>query len=285
MAPFRLIQVSDPHLSRQKAYFQENWEAFLTAMRADPPDLIVVTGDLCFDAVEQPDDLAFARAQMDRLAVPWRAIPGNHDIGDQWPDLTFKQPVDERKRRLWLEHFGADWWVSDHGGWRLIGLNAMLFDSGLAAEADQWAWLESTLAERHGRDVVLFVHKPLFLDDPEACADSSLHYASGTRRRLLDLAGRHGVRAIGSGHLHRHWAGAHRDVALIWAPSAGFVMGGFPPGLAVGETRVGYVEYRLEPGALSHRVITPDGFAANDMRETMARLKSTINLPPRPWPG
>lgn len=284
MADFRLIQVSDPHLSRQKAYFQENWEAFVAAMRADPPDLIVVTGDLCFDAIEQPDDMAFARAQMDRLPVPWRAIPGNHDVGDQWPDLKFRQPVDGRKRRLWLDHFGPDWWVSDHAGWRLVGLNAMLFDSGLPEEAEQWAWLATVLEGREDRDVMLFVHKPLHLDNPEATADSTLHYAAGTRRRLMDLA-RHGVRAIGSGHLHRRFAETYQGMQLVWAPSSGFVMGGVPPGLPVGETEVGYVEYRLGAGVLSHRFVLPPGFERNDMTETMARLKSTVNLPPKPWVG
>lgn len=285
MADFRLVQVSDPHLSRQKAYFQENWEAFLAAMRADPPDLIVVTGDLCFDAIEQPDDMAFARAQMDRLPVPWLAIPGNHDVGDQWPDLKFKQPVDAAKRQRWLDHFGPDRWASDHGGWRLVGLNAMLFDSGLPEEAAQWTWLDTALEGRAGRDVVLFVHKPLYLDDPETTADSTLFYAAGTRRRLMDLAQRHGVRAIGSGHLHRRFVDAHQGVQLVWAPSSGFVMGGFPPRLPVGETEVGYVEYRLGAGVLSHHFVRPPAFALNDMSETMARLKSTVNLPPKPWVG
>jgi hypothetical protein len=31
-------------------------------------------------------DLRHGRAQLDRLSAPWRAVPGNHDIGDNpWP--------------------------------------------------------------------------------------------------------------------------------------------------------------------------------------------------------
>ena len=193
--------------------------------------------------------------------------------------------VDAAKRRLWMDHFGPDWWVSDHAGWRLVGLNAMLFDSGLPEEAEQWAWLDTVLEARAGRDVLLFVHKPLYLDDPGTTADSTLFYAAGTRRRLMDLALRHAVRAIGSGHLHRRFVDAHHGVQLVWAPSSGFVMGGFPPRLPVGETEVGYVEYRLGDGVLSHHFIRPPAFALNDMSETMARLKSTVNLPPKPWLG
>jgi len=277
---FRLVQVSDPHLSRHKAYFRNNWEAFVAAMRADPPDLIVATGDLCFDAVEFPDDLAFAKARMDELPVPWIAIPGNHDIGDQPPDLKFKQPVDDVKRDRWIAQFGPDWWARDVAGWRLVGLNAMLFDSGLAAEQEQWDWLDGALA---GRRVILFVHKPLYLDDPASEEDSTLFYARGTRNRLLDLARRHDVRAIGCGHLHRRFAGSHDGLPLIWAPSSGFTMAGSPSGRGIGEAEVGYVEYVLDGDRLTHRFVRPDSLEANDMTETMQRLKSTVNLPLKAW--
>lgn len=282
-ATFRLVQVSDTHLSRHKAYFQSNWERFLDLMRADPPDLVVVTGDLCFDAVEFPDDVAFARRQMDRIPCPWRAIPGNHDIGDQWPDLKFKAPVDDAKIGLWRDSFGDDRWVQDHGGWRLVGLNGLVFDSPLAEERAQWDWLEAALAGRDGREVLLFVHKPLYLDDPAATGESTMHYGAGTRARLLDLARRHGVRAISSGHLHRHWSGRDGEVDLVWAPSCAFVIGGFPPRLPMGRLEVGYVEWRLAAGSATHRIVVPDGFDLNDMAQTMARLKSTVHLPPKPW--
>ena len=277
---FRLVQMSDPHLSRHKAYFRNNWEAFVAAMQDDPPDLIVATGDLCFDAVEFPDDLAFARERMEELPCPWLAIPGNHDIGDQPPDLKFKQPVDDIKRDRWIAQFGPDWWARDVAGWRLVGLNAMLFDSGLAAEAEQWAWLEQALT---GHRVLLFVHKPLFLDDPASDEDSTLFYARGTRRRLLDLARRHDIRAIGCGHLHRRFAGDHDGLPLIWAPSSGFTMAGSPSGRGIGEAEVGYVEYGLGADGFTHRFVQPAGFVGNDMTEAMQRLKSTVNLPLKAW--
>jgi alkaline phosphatase D len=285
MAAFRLLIVSDTHLSRHKAYCQDNWEAFLRAVPREAPDLVVMTGDLCFDALEFPDDLAFARGQLDRMGVPWLAIPGNHDIGDQPPDLKFKVPVDALKRGRWLDALGADWWLRDVGDWRLIGLNGMLPDSALPAEAEQWRWLDAALAERGGREVLLCIHKPLFVLDPDTVVDSTQHYAIGTRRRLLDLSARHGVRAIVSGHLHRRWAGAHAGVELIWAPSAGFIMGGEPPRLPIGETEVGYVMVELDARALSHRFVCPSDFAPNDMAETMARLGSTVHMPLRPWVG
>ncbi|MBM4073580.1 MAG: metallophosphoesterase [Planctomycetes bacterium] len=282
MSEYRIVQVSDPHLSRYKAYYQQNWETFLQLMAENPPDLVVCTGDLCVNGVEHDDDLAFARTQLGRLGVPWLAIPGNHDIGDQPPDLKFKKPVDEHKRARWLERFGDDYWHVDRGGWRIIGLDAMLFDSGLAPELTQWAWFERALRECGGRPVLLFVHKPLFLDDPHETKTSSLYYGVDTRQRLVELARHHDIRVIASGHIHRHWETEHAGVKLIWAPSSGFIVTGHPKGVTVGTCEVGFVEYRLSAGSIAHRFNLSPRFVPNDMREVMETLKSTVYLPPRP---
>lgn len=280
MTNFRIVQVSDPHLSRYKAYYYQNWETFLRLMVEDPPDLVVCTGDLCVNGGEHDDDLVFAREQLGRLNVPWLAIPGNHDIGDQPPDHKFKEPVDDEKRVRWLQRFGNDYWHADRGSWRIIGLDAMLFDSGLPAEVEQWTWFEQTLAARSGRPVLLFVHKPLFLDDPEETRESSLYYGVATRRRLLDLARQHDIRLIGSGHLHRHWATEHAGVKLVWAPSSAFMITGYPKSVKVGTAEVGYVEYLLSGDQIEHRFNVSPRFVPNDMREAMETLTSTVYLPP-----
>jgi 3',5'-cyclic AMP phosphodiesterase CpdA len=46
------------------------------------PDVVVHVGDPCLDGTHHPEDLDFAREQLDRLPAPWVSIPGNHDIGD-----------------------------------------------------------------------------------------------------------------------------------------------------------------------------------------------------------
>jgi predicted MPP superfamily phosphohydrolase len=87
----RIVQVSDTHVSHKRAYFVDNWNVFVDEMRHDPPYLIVHSGDVSFDGAADEDDIAFARAEKDRLSVPWLAIPGNHDIG--------RLPVGERLLR------------------------------------------------------------------------------------------------------------------------------------------------------------------------------------------
>jgi len=61
MTAFTIVQVSDTHLSRTHAYFQDNWEVFLDEMAALKPDLVLHSGDVSFNGPDAPDDLAFAR--------------------------------------------------------------------------------------------------------------------------------------------------------------------------------------------------------------------------------
>ena len=115
-----LVQVTDTHLSRSHAYFVDNWKVFKAEMKADPPDLIVCTGDVSLRGSDEDADLAFARAEFDRLPAPVLVLPGNHDIGDPPPAPRLDRPINEDRRARWSRHFGPDWWHRDFGDWRLL---------------------------------------------------------------------------------------------------------------------------------------------------------------------
>src|SRR6516225_9914853 len=82
MAAKHVIFVSDTHLSPDAPEAQENWAAVVRYITAAAPDLVIHLGDLSLDGARNPADLDYARRQLDFLPVEWRAIPGNHDIGD-----------------------------------------------------------------------------------------------------------------------------------------------------------------------------------------------------------
>lgn len=64
----RIGLLSDIHLSRVRPWFHANWELLLRTLdAAPPPDLFIITGDCALDAPSREDDLAYARAQFDRL--------------------------------------------------------------------------------------------------------------------------------------------------------------------------------------------------------------------------
>ena len=129
-----IVQVSDTHLSRSHAWFTANWPVFVEEMRHLSPDFIVNSGDISFNGPERPDDLAFAVACHRELPSPWRAIAGNHDVGEAPIASRLNQPVNDARLNAWRTHVGPSWWVQDldkaDRRLRMIGLDSALMGSG-----------------------------------------------------------------------------------------------------------------------------------------------------------
>jgi alkaline phosphatase D len=281
--PFRIVQVSDTHLSCNRAYFQTNWETFLRLMAAERPDLVVHTGDLCLAGNEDPDDMAFGRAQMERLAVPWRIIPGNHDIGETPPDPKRGHPMTEDIRRNWCRLFGPDWWETDAGSWRVVAVNAQLMGSGFPAEEEQWQWLERALRRNDPRPVLFFGHKPPFFSDPYDPAFTNSSLRSEPRERLFDLLETRRVSVYACGHNHIYQTARHRGVHVIWAPCTSFIDRLRKPGALRGARRItGFIRFTLVGQRVRHECVEPEGFVRFDITQWKRTRGTTSKLPPMP---
>jgi len=101
----RVILVSDTHLSPAAPEAAANWDAVLRYVGANAPDVVIHLGDLTLDGAHNAGDLHYGRRQLDRLPVPWHAIPGNHDIGDNpWPGASRDLP--------WMPAGASGGWTS-----------------------------------------------------------------------------------------------------------------------------------------------------------------------------
>ena len=286
MTGLRIVHVSDTHLSRTHAYFYDNWRVFVDAMIADPPDLIIHTGDISLNGMHQPDDLTFSRQELARLPGRVAILPGNHDIGDNPPDRGTGHAVDEDRRRRWLDLFGPDWWSLDLEEWRIIGLNSQLLDSGLPSEREQWEWFEAMLADRDGKRTLVFLHKPLCYHDMAEPKVASYCLHPNVRHAMTALLERHGVSLVASGHLHTYRVMDHAGLNMVWAPATAFINTaerGRPP--LTSTRRPGYLEFRLTDAGAEHAFIEPPLFIAHDVRNWSMKSGSTYNLPPRPLTG
>ncbi|MDX1485760.1 MAG: metallophosphoesterase [Alphaproteobacteria bacterium] len=282
-----LVQVTDTHLSRTHAYFVDNWEVFVAEMQADPPDLIVWTGDVSLRGSDEEADLAFARGQIERLPVPVLVLPGNHDIGDPPPSPRLERPVTEERLARWERQFGPGWWAQNFAGWRLYGLNAQIFGSGLEAEAEQYRFFESALADGAGRPGMLFTHKPVFYADPEdpRTFNHAVLCLEG-RQRILDLCRAHDVRVIASGHLHYYRTAQFGGIDLIWAPATAFINSKIKDRPHVDVERcIGYLRFRFDGATVSHTVGRSSEFTIHDLMKFDDYPGSTHFLPPRPLAG
>jgi 3',5'-cyclic AMP phosphodiesterase CpdA len=252
----RVIQISDTHLSRQKPHFAGNWPPLAAWIAAERPDLVIHTGDLTVDGADTEDDLSHCAALMRDLGVRFRALPGNHDVGDA---RHRHQPVDAARLARWQRHFGPDHWVDDAEDWRLIGIDAMLIGSGEPEEVAQLAWLEEMMAAADGRRLAWFLHKPLFLDRPDEGDTGYWSVKPEPRRPLLALLRRHRVALVASGHLHKARDFVDNGTRYLWAPSSAFLCGPSVQAEMPGDKRLGAVSYRFETADFRAEIVDVPG--------------------------
>jgi len=278
----RVVQVSDTHVSRKRAYFVDNWNVFVEEMRKHPPHLIVHSGDVSFDGAEDEDDLAFARSEKDRLPAAWIAIPGNHDIGESPLAIRLQQPINSERMDRWQRHYGPSRWCRDLGEWRLIGIDTALFGSGHVEEQAQDEFLQKSLHDRNGRPVMLFQHLPPFEEDPEDSRFTAAAIPHVPRQHLLETCIRNKVAVIACGHLHVYRRMDYQGIQIVWAPATSFfnIVEKQQKGLRV--PRAGYVEWVLEGRSVSHRLVEPPLMITHDIGAWNAANGSTTKLPPRP---
>ena len=279
--PFRVVQVSDTHLSETHAYFIDNYDGFVEEMRALKPDLIVHTGDISFNGPVRPEDLRFAKAQLDRLPAPVLTLAGNHDIGEAPPFSRLDQPVNDRRISAWTSAIGPMWWSHDIGNWRLIGLDTALMASCLDEEAAQHDFLRTQLVARGNRPAMVFMHMPPFETDPNDGRATKACVPHPARRALLDTCRDAGVKVIACGHLHVYRRLRYQGMGIVWAPPTAMV--NFERQWCKWRRwpRPGYLIWTLDGGKISHELVEPRMMIAQDTSRWTDVGGTTTNMPQR----
>jgi len=185
----RLVHLSDLHFGRTHP---ELLTPLIEAVNGATPDLVAITGDLTQRA--RRAQFREARAFLDRIEAPWRAVPGNHDVPLDNPILRVLRPFG-RYRRYICRDLTPDFAID---GLVVQGLNTVdpfRWQRGRARRrqiAEACAMLSGTDAAR-----VILAHHP-FEQDPED--EKALMKHAG--KELEALAGC-GATLVLSGHLHR----------------------------------------------------------------------------------
>ena len=257
----RIVILSDIHLSPTHGFFWENFCVARDRTNELKPDAVIVTGDLCINGPDSDAEIEFAASALAGLKGPVLAIPGNHDIGDEPPGQDAKQLIDVDRLGRWDRSFGADRWRFVAGGWRLIGLNAQLFGSGLEREDEQRRWLETELEAAAGHPVALFLHKPVFLEDVADPVASESCMVPAARARFLELLKQRDVRLVVTGHLHQHRDRTIDGVRHLWAPSTAFTV---PHDLG-GDGRCAFLILDLAPDGATVSVERPRELISHDL--------------------
>lgn len=233
----RVVQLSDSHLAAGTGV-PATVQSLLDWIEAEPPDLVVHTGDIVWFDPDDTLDRSFSRLVLSHLPCPLVAIPGNHDVG------FFDGERLAERLSAFRSGWGDDRFVRDTDGWRLVGVDIYTIGDD---EADDW------LTGALDVDVALavFVHQPLTgePDDGWQAPDSVL-------ARVDELLTGHDVRLIASGHRHcRAVLEGARGATHVWAPSTTLAASQPYHG---GNPTPGAVEYRFEPdGSWTFRFVDP----------------------------
>jgi len=278
----RIVQFSDTHISHLGGLGHGNAERLVDYLnQVAQPDLVVHTGDVVIlDPDSAPDRDAAMRIH-ERIDAPLRVLPGNHDVGECAAEPWQGIGVSSRRVQAFRSTWGSDRFVLhgdaalDAAGWAFAGINSELCGSGLPEESEQWAWLEDVAAGAARRQVMLFLHKPLVIDDGER---QNVTLPAAPRDRILATFRGASLRVVANGHVHRYRCTADRAVMTVWAPSLSFSPAA-EPDLKFGPGAAGIVEYSIRGHPVDARFVqvpgisgTGDFLALPEARQSMEAL-------------
>lgn len=263
----RVIQISDTHLSAKRAYAYENWEATLRYIDECQPDLVIHTGDIVLDDPDDLDDIQFGFDQLNRIPVPWKVVPGGHDVGDSPPDPWQGQFLTRERLDRYLQVYQSDKWGFAFGDWHFIGLNCQLFESNLDEEEEQWDFLRDQLRSAGTKNIALFFHKPpcerSFFED----INSVSYIPRISRQQLFSIVQGTNVSLIAVGHRHTYLTYHTQGINVVAAPTTGMIHKGDDPTRYVGLMVNGCVGYHFHEHGVHYRLIQPPGTKLIDYGE------------------
>ena len=192
----RIAHLTDVHFGAEEPAVVA---ALYAELRADRPDLVVVSGDLTQRA--RTREFVAAREFLDGIGAPWLAVPGNHDLSAYDLAERFLDPY-ARWRRLLSPQTEPVWQDADCA---VLGLNTA------QRMGWHWDWSRGRVGFRRlrrlvarlaavpaGKVRVVVAHHPL-LPTPGVAGVAM----AGNAARALAAFARAEVGLVLSGHLHR----------------------------------------------------------------------------------
>ncbi len=225
--PFFFIQMSDPQFGMFPTNgdrFQETqlFEKAIAHTNRLAPAFVINTGDLINDpGNEKQINAVLHTIQKFDKSIPFYMIPGNHDIGDA--------PT-EQSLSWYRKSIGNDWYSFDYGRWHFIGLNSCIIANGEHMVQDvekQWDWLNDDLEQTglgNNMNIVVFMHHPLFLDNPEE-ADDYFNVPRQIRQMYLNLFQKYDIKTIFAGHLHQNNIAVNSQLEVVTTGPVGMPLG------------------------------------------------------------
>ncbi|MBI2284814.1 MAG: metallophosphoesterase [Bacteroidetes bacterium] len=233
---FSFIQMSDPQFGffNENRSFEKETQNFTKAIQEANrlrPSFVIVTGDL----VNRPFDTAQVRAYRSIIGgiapgIPLYSVAGNHDVGNT-PSLE--------NIMAYNKEFGPDFYSFTKGPMLGIVLNSLYLSAPnnvkeKALEQESWLIrvLDSARQEWKRKQIMVFLHHPLFLETPNE-KDGYFNIPLLTRKRYLSIFKKYGIRYVFAGHYHRNAFGKGSGIHMITTGPVGKPLGKDPSGFRI----------------------------------------------------
>ena len=263
--------------SKFMPYVEEITDAFLDEVLADPPDVVLLTGDLTFNGAEiSHRRLAGKLQRLEDAGIPVLVLPGNHDVYNENAALyrggSFERvPFADSESFAGIyrdfgpgEALSADsdslsyvWQLNEQVWIMMLDENTAHDFCGLSDRSFQWIEAQLQKAREEGRFVLVAGHQNVFQHSIFRGG-----YVIQGAQRLQELLRRYGVPLCLSGHLHTQHVQSEDGLTEI-ATSA---LCSYPCQYAVLTAEDGRLRYgtrRLDLAAWAERNGRPDAVFQN----------------------
>ena len=203
--------------SKFMPYVEEITDAFLDEVLADPPDVVLLTGDLTFNGAEiSHRRLAGKLQRLEDAGIPVLVLPGNHDVYNENAALyrggSFERvPFADSESFAGIyrdfgpgEALSADsdslsyvWQLNEQVWIMMLDENTAHDFCGLSDRTFGWIEAQLQKAREEGRFVLVAGHQNVFQHSIFRGG-----YVIQGAQRLQELLRRYGVPLCLSGHLH-----------------------------------------------------------------------------------
>jgi alkaline phosphatase D len=232
---FRVIHLSDLHIGlKTHPEGEAHTRQAIALVNQLKPDLVIVSGDM---SENYPEARQGAYDLLKGLQVPYRVVPGNHDVHDD--DMSAHRAM-----------YGGDYFSFEAGGFRFIGMNSQLmgnydrFDApqpvpnhGKAARQSEemFAWLASL--PESGKPTFVFQHIPITTDGaPDDKPYWGVH--DPYRKQEIEQLKRLHVKDMFAGHWHNPHTKKVDGITVHIAPAVSY---------GIRTDQIGIMQYTIDP--------------------------------------
>lgn len=242
----RIVQITDLHIGQAEELpfdidVRANFLKILTSVKAIPHDLLVISGDLCYEdgdaAIYQ-----WIKKQLEEHQLKYLVIPGNHDDTALMVEtFDLQHQLQEKELFITSEKEQPPFLLIDSGAGKLTPTCLKL--------------VANYLAQQTGPVCLFMHHPPIKMGTPYM----DNHHAFQDGEAFLDLLTAYPYPiSIFTGHYHIEKSARWKNLDIHVTPSCFFQIDWRKEDFAVDHHRIAYRYINLEEDALLHAVVYVD---------------------------